>query len=79
MNRSIARIVASTPPTPDHLSEIEEMIAAWETRRTGEFAAFAHRLAEMGKGLTLRTSFETSLAFLQDALGSAGSTEERIA
>ena len=55
VSRSIARIVASTPPAPDYLSEIEEMIAAWEMHRSGEFEEFAHRLAEMGKGLTLQT------------------------
>ena len=76
---SIARIVASTPPAPDYLSEIEEMIAAWEMHRSGEFEAFAHRLAEMGEGLTLRTFSETRLAFLQDTLENLGSSEERIA
>ena len=30
VSRSIARIVSSTPPAPDYLTEIEEMIAAWE-------------------------------------------------
>ena len=79
VSRSIARIVASTPPAPDYLSEIEEMIAAWEMHRSGEFEAFAHRLAEMGEGLTLRTFSETRLAFLQDTLENLGSSEERIA
>ena len=76
---SIARIVANAPPAPDYLSEIEEMIAAWEMHRSGEFEAFAQRLAEMGEGLTLRTFSETRLAFLRDTLESLGSSEERIA
>ena len=75
---SIARIVASTPHAPDYLAEIEEMIAAWEMHRSGEFEAFAHRLAEMGKGLTLQTFSETRLAFLRDTLESMGNSEERI-
>ena len=50
VSRSIARIVANVPPAPDYLSEIEEMIAAWETHRSGDLEAFAHRLAEMGEG-----------------------------
>ena len=79
VSRSIARIVASTPPAPDYLSEIEEMIAAWEMHRSGEFEEFAHRLAEMGKGLTLQTFSETRLAFLRDTLESVGDPEERIA
>ena len=79
VSRSIARIVASTPPTPNYLSEIEEMVAAWEMHRSGEFEAFAHRLVEMGKKLTLRTFSETRLAFLQDTLESVGSSEKRIA
>ena len=79
VSRSIARIVASTPPAPDYLSEIEEMIAAWEMHRSGELEAFAYRLAEMGKELTLGSFSETRLAFLRDALESLGSPEERIA
>ena len=79
VSQSIARIVASAPPTPDYLSEIEEMITAWEMHRCGEFEAFAHRLVEMGEELTLRTFSETRLAFLLDTLESVGSSEERIA
>ena len=78
VSQSIARIVASTPPAPDYLSEIEEMIAAWEMHRSGEFEEFAHRLAEMGKGLTLHTFSETRLAFLRDALESVSDSEARI-
>ena len=78
VSRSIARIVASTPSTPDYLSEIEEMIAAWEMHRSGELEAFAHRLSEMGKGLTLRTFSETRLAFLRDTLESVGDAKARI-
>ena len=79
VSQSIARIATRTPPAPDYLSEVEEMIAAWEMHRSGELEEFAHRLAEMGKGLTLRTFSETRLAFLRDALGSVGNPEERIA
>ena len=78
VSQSIARIVASTPSAPDYLSEIEEMIAAWEMHRSGELEEFAHRLAEMGKGLTLRTFSETRLAFLRDALESVSDSEVRI-
>ena len=76
---SIARIVNSTPSTPDYLSEIEEMIACWEMHRSGELEEFAHRLAEMGEKLTLRTFSETRLAFLLDTLESVGKPEARIA
>ena len=79
VSQSIARIVASTPSAPDYLSEIEDMITAWEMHRSGEIEEFAHRLAEMGKGLTLRTFSETRLAFLLDTLESVGDSEERIA
>ena len=79
VSRSIARIVNSTPSTPDYLSEIEEMIAAWEMHRSGELEAFAHHLAEMGKGLTLHTFSETRLAFLKDMLESVDDSEVRIA
>ena len=79
VSRSIARIVTSAPPASDYLSEIEDMIAAWETHRSGDLEHFAHRLAEMGKGLTLRTFSETRLAFLRDALESLDKPEKRIA
>ena len=78
MSQSIARIVASTLSAPDYLSEFEEMIAAWEMHRSGELEAFAHRLSEIGEGLTLRTFSETSLAFLRDTLESLGNSEARI-
>ena len=79
VSRSIARIVNSTPSTPDYLSEVEEMIACWEMHRSGELEEFAHRLAEMGEKLTLRTFSEARLAFLRDTLESVGDSEERIA
>ena len=78
VSQSIARIATRTPPAPDYLSEVEEMIAAWEMHRSGELEEFAHRLAEMGKGLTLHTFSETRLAFLRDTLDSVGDSETRI-
>ena len=78
VSRSIARIVASVPSAPDYLSEIEGMIAAWEMHRSGELEMFAHRLTEMGEGLTLGTFSETTLVFLQDTLESMGNPEERV-
>ena len=79
VSRSIARIVASAPSASDYLTEVEEMISAWEMHRSGELEAFAHRLAEMGEGLTLRTFSKTRLAFLRDTLESIGNSEDRIA
>ena len=79
VSRSIARIVANAPSAPDYLSEIEEMISAWEIHRSGELEEFAHRLAEMCKGLTLRTFSETRLAFLRDTLDSVRNPVARIA
>ena len=79
VSRSIARIVANAPSAPDYLSEIEEMISAWEIHRSGELEEFAHRLAEMCRGLTLRTFSETRLAFLRDTLDSVRNPVARIA
>ena len=79
VSQSIARIVNSTPSTPDYLSEVEEMIECWEMHRSGDLEEFAHRLVVMGKGLVLRTFSETRLAFLRDTLESVGDSEERIA
>ena len=78
VSQSIVRTLTSTPSAPDYLSEVEEMIAVWEMHRSGEFEEFAHRLTDMGKGLTLRTFSETRLSFLQDTLDSIGDREERI-
>ena len=78
VSQSIARVVSRAPPAPDYLSEIENMITAWEKHRSGDLEAFAHRLAEMGEGLTLRTFSETRLAFLKDAVESVNDAGERI-
>ena len=72
----IAEGSADAVKTPDYLSEIEEMIAAWEMHRSGELEEFAHRLTEMGKGLTLRTFSETRFSLLQDTLESTGDREK---
>ena len=78
VSQSIVRVVSRASPAPDYLSEIENMIAAWEKHRSGDLEAFAHRLAEMGEGLTLRTFSETRLAFLKDAVESVSDAGERI-
>ncbi len=78
VSQSIARVVSRASPAPDYLSEIESMIAVWEKHRSGDLEAFAHRLAEMGEGLTLRTFSETRLAFLRDAVESVRDSGERI-
>ena len=78
VSRSIAHIVTRALPASDYLSEVEEMIAAWEMHRSGDLENFADRLAEMGNGLTLRTFSETRLAFLRDALESVSKPEKRI-
>ena len=79
VSRAIARIVASAPSARDYLTEIEEMIAAWEKHRSGELEAFAQQLTEMGKGLTLHTFSEAKLTFLRDTLDSLDNSEARIA
>ena len=78
VSRSIASIVNNTFSDSDYLSEVEEMIECWEMHRSGDLEEFAHRLAEMGHGLTLRTFSETRLAFLRDTLESVDDSEERI-
>ena len=78
VSQSIASIVTSTSFTPDYLTEVEQMIACWEMHRSGELEEFAHRLAEIGEGLTPRTLSETRLAFLRDSLKSVKDIEERI-
>ena len=79
VSQSIASIAMSTPFTPDYLTEVEQMIACWEMHRSGEFEGFAHRLAEIGEGLTPRSFSETRLAFLRDSLKSVRNIDERIA
>ena len=78
VSRSIARVVSRASSAPDYLSEIEHMIAAWERHRSGDLEAFAHRLAEMGEGLTLHAFSETRLAFLMEAVESVNDAGDRI-
>ena len=78
VSRAIARIVTHDQSAPDYLSEIEEMIECWELHRSGQLEAFAHRIKEIGQGLTLQTFSEAKLTFLQEALESMDEPEERI-
>ena len=78
VSQAIARIVTLNQPTPDYLSEIEKMIECWELHRNGQLEAFAHRIKEIGQGLTLRTYSEAKLNFLRGALESMDDPEERI-
>ena len=78
VSQAIARAFRLDEPPPDYLPEIEEMIKCWELRRRGRLEAFAHRIKEIGKGLTLRTFSEANLTFLLGALESLNDPEDRI-
>ena len=78
VSEAIAHIVTLNQSAPDYLSEIEEMIECWELYRSGQLEAFAHRIKEIGQGLTLQTFSEAKLTFLVDALASMDDSEERI-
>ncbi len=78
MSRAIPRTVARAPSATDYLSEIEEMVSAWEMYRSGRLGEIAHLLTEMVKGLTPLTFPETRLAFLRDMLETVDDSEKRI-
>lgn len=78
VSRTIADIISHDESAPDYLSEIEKMIECWELHRSGQLESFAHRIKEIGQGLTLQTYSEAKLTFLQDALQSVDDLEERI-
>ena len=78
VSQAIARVAALNQSTPDYLSEIEEMIECWELHRSGQLEAFAHRIEEIGKGLTLQTFSEAKLTFLLDTLDRMNDPEGRI-
>ena len=78
LSQTIARIVTLNQPDPDYLSEIEEMIKCWELHRNGQLEALAHRIKEIGNGLTLRTFSEANLTFLLGALETMNDPEERV-
>ena len=78
ISQTIARTVPLNQSTTDHLSEIEEMIECWELHRNGQLEAFAHRIKNIGQGLTLRTFSKAKLKFLLGALESMNDPEERI-
>ena len=77
VSQAIARVV-TLKSTPDYLSEVKQMIECWELHRSGQLEAFAFRIKEIGKGLTLHTFSEAKLTFLLDALESMHDPEERI-
>ena len=78
VSQAIARTVTLNQSTPGYLSEIEEMIECWELHRNDRLEAFAHRIQEIGHGLTLQTFSEAKLTFLLGALESMNNLEERI-
>ena len=78
VSRAISRAVTLNQSAPDYFSEIEEMIECWELHRSGQLEAFAHRIKEIGQGLTLHTFSEAKLTFLREALERVSDPEERI-
>ena len=69
---------AQTEPATNYLTEVQELIAAWDEHRDGKLEAFVRRLREWGEGLSFRSYSRAKLAFLEDHLSEVPTGPERI-
>jgi len=59
-------------------SDLEEMIACWQTQRAGNLETFAIKLQEMGEELTYKNYSEAKVQFLTESLNHITDPELRI-
>jgi uncharacterized protein HemY len=69
---------AQTEPATDYLTEIQDLITAWDEHRDGNLEGFIRRLKEWGEGLNFRSFSRAKLAFLEDNLSEVPAGPERI-
>jgi tetratricopeptide (TPR) repeat protein len=69
---------AQTEPATDYLTEIQDLITAWDEHRDGSLEGFIRRLKEWGEGLNFRSYSRCKLAFLEDNLSEVPAGPERI-
>jgi tetratricopeptide (TPR) repeat protein len=69
---------AQTEPTTDYLTEIQDLITAWDEHRDGNLEGFIRRLKEWGEGLNFRSYSRCKLAFMEDNLSEVPAGPERI-
>ena len=69
---------AQTEPATDYLTEIQDLITAWDEHRDGNLEGFIRRLKEWGDGLNFRSYSRGKLAFLEDHLSEVPTGPERI-
>jgi len=69
---------AQAEPATDYLTEIQDLITAWDEHRDGNLEGFIRRLKEWGDGLNFRSYSRGKLAFLEDHLSEVPAGSERI-
>jgi len=62
----------------DYLTEIEELIACWDSLRSGDLESFADKLKQLGEGLSFRSWSEAKIAFLREHLMLLPQATDRI-
>ena len=62
----------------NYLNDLEELIAAWDSYRTGDLEAFAKHLQETGENLTYANWSEAKIAFLREHLQLVSEPAARI-
>jgi tetratricopeptide (TPR) repeat protein len=62
----------------DYLTEIEELIACWDSLRSGDLESFADKVKQLGQGLDFRSWSEAKIAFLKDHLTLLPQAKDRV-
>ncbi|MFN7732046.1 MAG: MarR family transcriptional regulator [Pirellula sp.] len=62
----------------DYLTEIEELIACWDSLRAGDLEAIVAKVKSPGEGLTYKTWSEAKIAFLKEHLALLPLAKARI-
>ncbi|MDY0169855.1 MAG: tetratricopeptide repeat protein, partial [Thermoguttaceae bacterium] len=65
-------------PADNYLSEIEDLIACWESHRAGDLERFAEKLKALGAGLSYKSWSETKLDFLREHLALLPAGRDRV-
>ena len=69
---------AGPEPSLDYLTDIEQLIACWDSHRDGNLEALANKIRELGQGLSFKSWSETKIAFLREHLDLLPEPRDRV-
>ena len=69
---------ADREPSLDYLTDIEQLIACWDSHRDGNLEALASKIRDLGQGLSFKSWSETKIAFLREHLDLLPDPRDRV-